>query len=117
MEKFRVRPGYKSKELLVEFWGEHRSARFPDIRSILAQGLRAKPERHPSLDAATIAIATDKYISFWQYENGEYELDDDIWAFFILAPENNAQVIADIERVLLESGEFTKEEADFSEYT
>ncbi|GGC90631.1 hypothetical protein [Halopseudomonas salina] len=117
MEKFRVRPGYKSKELLVEFWGEHRGASFPDVQSILAQGLHAKPARHPSLDAAAIAIATDEFVSFWRYENGEYELDDDIWAFFILAPENNVQVIADIERVLLASGEFTKEEADFSEYT
>jgi len=101
----------------VEFWGDHRGATFPDIQGILAQGLNAKPVRHPSLDTATIAIATDEFISLWRYENGEYELDDDIWALFILAAENNSQVISDIERVLLSTGEFSKEEADFSEYT
>ncbi|WP_445356280.1 hypothetical protein ACJJI5_11090 [Microbulbifer sp. EKSA008] len=117
MEKFRVRPGYKSKELLVEFWGEHRSKSFPDIQDILAEGLNAKPVKHPTLDTATISMATDEFITLWEYKNGEYELDDDIWAFFIYAPENNTQVIADIESVLLASGQFIKEKADFSEYT
>ncbi|WP_067223360.1 hypothetical protein [Marinomonas gallaica] len=117
MEKFRVRPGYKSKELLIEFWGDHRSEKFPDIQSILAQGLDAKPAKHPILDTATIAMATDEFIFLWKYKDGEYELDDDTWAFFIHAPDNNIQVISDIEKVLLASGQFIKEEADFSEYT
>ena len=116
MEKFRVRPGYKSEELLVEFWGDHRSEHFPDIQGILAKGLHAKPLKHPKLDAMTIAITTDQLISHWCYQQGEYELDDDIWAFFIHAPENNSQVISDIERVLLASGQFVKEEVDLNEY-
>ena len=62
-------------------------------------------------------MATDEFITLWKYKNGEYELDDDIWAYFIHASENNEQVIADIEEVLLASGQFIKEEADFSEYT
>ncbi|MGI5310797.1 hypothetical protein [Rheinheimera sp. WS51] len=117
METFRIRPGYKSKELLIEFWGDHRSQDFPDIQGILAKGLNAKPAKHPTLDTATIAMATDEFITLWKYKNGEYELDDDIWAYFIHASENNEQVIADIEEVLLASGQFIKEEADFSEYT
>jgi len=117
MEKFRVRPGYKSKELLIEFWGEHRSENFPDIQDILAHGLDAKPVKHPTLDTATIAMATDEFITLWKYKNGDYELDDDTWAFFIHAPDNNIQVISDIEKVLLASGQFIKEEVDFSEYT
>lgn len=116
MEKFRVRPCYKSKELLIEFWGEHRDIKFPDIEAILAQGLKAKQTEHPSLETASIAIATDQFISFWQYENGEYELNDDTWALFIHAPVNNAQVIADIKQVLISSGQFFKEEVDFDEY-
>jgi len=117
MEKFRVRPGYKSKELLIEFWGEHRSEKFPNIQGILAQGLDAQPAKHPTLDTATITMSTDEFITLWKYKNGEYELDDDTWAFFIHAPDNNIQVISDIEKVLLASGKFIKEEADFSEYT
>jgi hypothetical protein len=117
MEKFRVRPGHKSKELLIEFWGDHRSEDYPNIRKILEVGLSAKPKKHPSLDIVSIGLATDEFISLWEYENGIYELDDDIWAYFIMATDNNAQVISDVEQVLLKSGEFIKEEADFSKYT
>ncbi|PCI26772.1 MAG: hypothetical protein COB67_09815 [SAR324 cluster bacterium] len=117
MEKFSVRPAYKSKELLVEFWGDHRSETYPSIQKLLEKGLNSKSKRHPSLDTFRIAIATDEFISLWQYENGEYELDDDIWGCFILAPDNNTQIISDIERVLLASGKFMKEDVDFSEYT
>lgn len=117
MEKFRVRPGHKSDELLIEFWGDHRSKGYPNIQQILEVGLSAKPKKHPNLDTVSIGLATDEFISLWEYKNGEYELDDDIWAYFIMAPENNAQVINDIEQVLLSSGEFIKEDADFSQYT
>ncbi len=116
MEKYKVRPGYKSKELLVEFWGDHRGSHFPDIQGILADGLNAKPYKHLGLDTVEVAIATDEIIPLWTYENGEYQLDDDIWAFFIHARRNNAQVIADIDRVLSSSGKFVKEVADFTEY-
>ena len=117
MEKFRVCPCYKSEELLIEFWGDHRSQSYPNIQKILEVGLSAKPKKHLSLDTINIGLATDEFISQWEYKNGEYELDDDIWAYFIMATENNAQVISDIEQVLLKSGEFIKEDADFSEYT
>ena len=116
MEKFRIRPGYQSELLLVEFWGEHRSPKFPDIARILARGLKAKPAKHPFLDVASIALATDEFISIWEYDKGSYELCDDIWAYFIHAPKNNSQVMADIERILLKSGEFIKEEVDFDEF-
>ena len=117
MEKFRVRPGHKSTELLIEFWGDHRSEGYPNIQKILEVGLSAKSKKHPCLDVVSIGLATDEFISLWEYPNGVYELDDDIWAYFIMATNNNAQVINDIEQVLLKSGEFLKEEEDFSKYT
>ncbi|MBB1481668.1 MULTISPECIES: hypothetical protein [Pseudoalteromonas] len=124
MEKFLVRPGYKTEELLVEFLGDHREPQFPDIQEILVKGLKAEPDQlksfdptqYSSFDIATMAVAADEFLTFWKYSNGEYELDDDIWAFFIHAPKNNRQVISDIEGVLLASGKFIKEEVDFSQY-
>jgi hypothetical protein len=53
----------------------------------------------------------------WEYENGQYEIDEDIWALFILAPSNNAQIINDIESVLIESGMFEKEVVNHSKVT
>ncbi|WP_446441744.1 hypothetical protein [Pseudoalteromonas sp. 1181_04] len=44
MEKFLVRPGYKTEELLVEFLGDHREPQFPDIQEILVKGLKAEPD-------------------------------------------------------------------------
>ncbi|MDF2180424.1 hypothetical protein P2G88_19390 [Aliiglaciecola sp. CAU 1673] len=117
MEKFRVRPAYQSDDLLIEFRGDHRSRGYPNIRRILEVGLSSKPKKHPSIDTAMLGASTDEFISLWEYENGEYELDDDVWAYFILAPDNNARVISDIVEVLLKSGEFIREETDPNEYT
>lgn len=116
LEKFRVRPGYKSKELLVEFCGDHRVSSYPDISNLIQSALNAKPKEHPYIDTVHIGLATDQFISLWEYSNGEYELDDDTWGYFILAPRNNAQVIGDIEKALLQSGLFIKEEVDFADY-
>lgn len=116
LERFRVRPGYKSKDLLVEFCGDHRSSSYPNIANLLQNALNAKPKKHPVFDTVRIALATDVFISLWEYSNGEFELNDDTWAYFALAPNNNAQVIDDIERVLLQSGQFIKEEVDFADY-
>lgn len=115
-EKFKTRPGYKSKELLIEFCGDHRSPTYPNVASLLAIALNAKLKRHPILDTVRVGLATDEFISLWEYSNGEYELDDDIWSYFILAPNNNAQIVGDIERVLLQSGLFVKEQVDFEPY-
>ncbi len=114
--RFTVRPEYQGKRLLIEFLGDHRSADYPNIQAIVATGLGATPKHHPTLDVLSIGIATDEYISLWHYEKGDYELDDDTWGFFILAPNNNPAIIADIEAVLLASGAFRKLEVDFSEY-
>ena len=111
-----MRPGYQSKELLVEFRGDSRAKDFPNVAGILAKALDAKEEKHPVLDTIKIGLATDEFISYWTYRNGSYEIDDDTWCCFILAPKNNTQVIFDIERALLDTGLFVKEEVNFDDY-
>lgn len=116
METFALRPGYNSQKLLIEFYGDHRSDSYPNVPSLLAKGLQAKQHKHPTLDTARICISTDELISWWCYENGAYELDDDIWGLFIHAADNNAKIMSDVEKILLASGEFEKQVVDFSEY-
>ena len=111
-----MRPAYQSKELLAEFCGDHRAEGFPKLAQLLAQALDSKEQPHPVFDTPKIAMETDRFFSYWAYDKGTYEIDDDIWACFISAPQNNVQVIADIERVLLESGLFIREEIDFANY-
>ncbi|MBC3830970.1 hypothetical protein H8K33_05585 [Undibacterium amnicola] len=116
LEKFRVRPGYKSRELLVEFCGDHRSSSYPNIANLLQDALNAKLKKHPVYDTVRIGLATDEFITLWEYSNGEFQLNDDTWGYFAFAPNNNALVIEDIERVLLQSGRFVKEGVDFADY-
>jgi hypothetical protein len=114
--RFRVRPGYHSENLLVEFCADNRAADFPDVAELLRQALRSQRKKHPSFDEANIAMTLDRFIGFWSYPGGTYEIDDDIWGLFVRAEENNRQVIAEVERALLATGQFVKEDVDFADY-
>ncbi len=107
---FSVRPAYHSEELLIEFWGETHSPDYPKLGIILATALKACPRD----DLSKSSFDTSAYA--WEYANGSYLIDKDNWAIFILAPQNNAQIMADIEQVLLSSGLFFKNEVDFKDY-
>lgn len=116
--RFRVRPGYHSKELLIEFCGDHRASDFPDLHRLLSSILKAE-SRRPSqaeIGLAQAGAIVDDFWFFKTYPGGSFEVNDDIWGLFIHARENNHKVISDIESALLESGKFVKEEVDFSKY-
>jgi len=93
VEKFKVRPGFQSEKLLIEFCGDHRNEAYPNIHNILEMTLLAKSIKHPSLDTLHIAITTDEFITFWEYPNGRFELDDDIWKKLILACISNLNLL------------------------
>jgi hypothetical protein len=116
MEIFRLRAGYKTKEFLIEFCGNHRDKNFPNVARLLKLGLSSKRNRFFK-DMQENIYNFDGFISTWEYRNGCYELDNDIWTLFIHAPDNNDIIISDIEKALLDSGEFEKEEVGFNEYT
>lgn len=113
--KFLARPGYHTQELLVEFCGDHRVPEYPDVPAILEQALQAQM-KPVSPETSLVGIATDCYSTSWSYPGGEYQVDEDTFGLFIHAPENNRTIMADLEKVLVESGLFLKEEVDFSNY-
>ncbi|ENZ77347.1 MULTISPECIES: hypothetical protein [Ralstonia] len=115
--RFRVRPVYHGSDLLVEICDDHRVAGFPNVAAVLQEALDAVQERHPeNLDDPEVALSQDRYFGYWKYAGGRYEIDDDIWGLFVSAPVDNRAVIADVERALLASGKFVKEEVDFGLY-
>jgi hypothetical protein len=115
--RFRVRPGYQSPDLLVELMGDHRAPGFPDLSASLRDQLGASRVPHPEgLDDGNFDWIEGRRISFWTYPGGSYEIDDDIWGLFVSANENNAAVIADIERALLKTGFFEKQSVDFDQF-
>lgn len=114
---FWVRPAYHGDELLIEFRGDHREAGFPNVAEILRDALRSSKVPHPKgLDDRHIALVHDRAISFWTYDGGNYEIDDDTWGLFVSAPDNKKSVIADIERALISTGRFAKEAVDFDQF-
>jgi hypothetical protein len=115
--RFLVRPVYHGDELLIEVLGDHRSQGFPSVAEILREALLAVREPHPdNLDDPRIAMAQDRFFSYWAYPGGHYEIDDDTWGLFVLAKAGNGGVIADLEQALLGSGKFVKENVDFAQF-
>ncbi|KWF24668.1 hypothetical protein [Burkholderia pseudomultivorans] len=113
--RFRVRPVFHGSDLLVEVLDDHRAADFPDVAAILQDALHSARVPHPDgLDDPTVALSQDRYFSYWTYDRGRYEIDDDIWALFVTASTDNASVVADIERALVSTGKFAKEDVDAS---
>jgi len=115
-ERIRVRPGYRSKNLLIEFCGDHRAVGFPNVGEILKRALNASPVKLFNADRIKAAIATDCYIGYWTYVNGNYQIDDDTWCLWVECRENNQQVIGDVENALIQSGLFVKDEVNFEDY-
>jgi hypothetical protein len=113
---FKVRPGYPGKHLLIEIGGDHRADGFPDLGNILQEALAATGQPHPEIDAAHIGLSMDRFISYWTYAEGSYEIDDDIWGLCVTAQTNHAKIIADIEQALLRHGRFVKEPVDFVDH-
>ena len=108
--RFSVRPAYHSHELLIEFWGEPHSPDYPRLQKVLAEALNA----HRCDDLSESSFDTWTYA--WKYANGSYLIDIDTWSVFILAPQNNAQVISEIVQALVASGVFIQIEVDFKQY-
>lgn len=114
-ERFKIRPGYGSKLLLVEFCGDHRSDAFPHVAAILQAALQAEALPATS-DEVDRALATDCHTGSWRYAKGRYLIDDDTWGLWIHCEENNREVVGDIEQALLACGLFIKDEVDFDGY-
>lgn len=115
--RFRVRPVYHGSDLLVEILDDHRAADFPDIAEILRDALHAVRLAHPDgLDDPHVVLSQDRYFSYWTYDRGDYEIDDDIWGWCATAPVNNRVIVADIERALLATGRFINEPVDFGKF-
>ena len=104
---FRVRPAYRTSHLLIELCGDHRAPDYPDVARLLAAALGATQHPHPP-GATTIMMATDQYVSTWSYAGGCYEIDDDVFGYFIMASDGDPAVIADIGRALVAGGGFVR---------
>ncbi|MCP4138513.1 MAG: hypothetical protein GY754_46575 [bacterium] len=120
MERFIVRPGYGSDELLIEFIGYDDSYDYPSIWSIIGSALNSKIINVEALDDIDrdreIIWPEESQVQTFSYINGEYSFVIDYGSVTIFAENNNSVIIKDIENALLQSGRFIKEDVDFSKY-
>ncbi|WP_423394376.1 hypothetical protein [Burkholderia sp. LMG 21824] len=115
--RFRIRPVFHGSNLLVEILDDHRAADFPDVAAILRDALHAVRVPHPhGLDEPAVTLSHDQFFSYWTYARGAYEIDEDLWGLFVTATRDNVSIIADIERALLSTGKFVKEDVDFGKF-
>ena len=110
MYKYKLRPGYKSSELLIEFFIK---AANDDFKNTLFQALESLNLQQKGL---TNLWMNDEVLIEFESNHGFFEISIDIWdGVFIMSP-NNQDVIIKIDEILSKHNKFTKLEVDFSAY-
>jgi len=110
MYKYKLRPGYKSSELLIEFFIK---AANDDFKNTLFQALESLNSQQKG---ATNLWMNDEVLIQCDCELGSFEISLDIWdGVFIMSP-NNQGVIFKIDEILSKHNKFIKLEVDFSAY-
>ncbi len=108
MHKYKVRPGYGSDKLLIEFGMVGTDKQFASaLHSVLkSNDVKAgKREDFIFLERANMTSPA-----------GPFRLEGDEWHFVWIHAQDNQDAIHFMDRILQESGLFEKEEVDFNEY-
>lgn len=107
---YKLRPGYSSKELLLDF----NANQLPDQ---LQQDLITILENNGfKLDGVSDLWVNDELQFKYKSNNGLVILSRDIWDFFFIIGENNQADILELDKLLLNNPLFKKLEVDFSRY-
>lgn len=108
--KYKLRPGYKSKALLIEFFsGVEKDVFEMDINLALS-------EIEPEMIKAEDLWMNDEVLYFYNSKIGTYTLSKDNWNNAFITSEENQNGIIAIEQLLMKSQKFEKIEVDFDEY-
>ena len=110
MYKYKLRPGYKSSELLIEF--NLKSANNEFFESLYQALKSCGLQKRSTTD---LWMNEEVLIEFGSIF-GDFELSIDIWDdVFIMSP-NNQGVIIKIDEILSKNSAFTKQKVNFDVY-
>ena len=108
MHRYKVRPGYGSKNLLIEFsTSADRNVFRHDIRSVF--------ERAGATPADSELIGMEVFDHF-DSPAGSFTLNEDDWGLFWIFAEENQSAISLLDKHLKDDPKFDRESADFSKY-
>jgi hypothetical protein len=88
------------------FHGDNWGFFFPDVKGILAKGLKPCHWADKSEGMTTYSIATDEYHDTLQCEDGEVHVIDDSYGLLLCIEKKNAELLSRVEKVLQASGRF-----------
>jgi len=110
MYKYKLRPGYKSSDLLIEFCIKSANDEFIESLYKAISGINVKQL------GTTDLWMNDEVLIELESDFGHFEISIDIWdGVFVMSPNNQA-VVLKIDEILSKHNKFTKLTVDFDEY-
>ena len=108
MHSYKVRPGYRSDKLLIEFGPSSSDEQFiADLKALFAaQGCRKRGAED------IVFLVTTTFDS----PSGLFQLDHDEWGFVFLHADGNQAAIHYLDKILQSSGRFKREHVHFRDY-
>lgn len=107
---YRLRPGYGSDKLLLEFILDSSDTEFVKDLLTTLQDIR------PIIDTVTDLWMNDEVLFDVSSTQGAFLLSKDIWDFAFITAEENQSCLKLIDSVLSNNRLFEKEEVDFKNY-
>lgn len=108
MHSYKVRPGYGSDKLLIEFSSDSSDNKFvADLRTVL---------RGAGLVSHSKEDHIFNFIAHFESPVGPFDIDNDEWGYVWIYADANQDAIHFMDHLLQRSGLFKKEEVDYKEY-
>ena len=107
---YRLRPGYGSDKLLLEFILGSSDTEF--IKDLLT----ALKDISPVIDSVADLWMNDEVLFSMSSTQGAFLLSKDIWDFAFITAEENQSCLKLIDSILSNNSLFEKEEVDFKNY-
>jgi hypothetical protein len=108
--KYKLRPGYKSKELLIEIFSGVENEDFAsDFKHTL---IEIEPELIKKVDV----WVNDEILYHFNSKIGKYTISSSNWDFVLINADDNQNGIIAIDQILMKNPKFEKIEADFDEF-
>lgn len=108
MHSYKIRPGYGSDKLLIEFGSSSSDEQFiADLKALFAAHECRKQSTEDMVFCMTITFDSP---------SGLFQMDHDEWGFVFLQADRNQAAIHYLDEVLQSSGRFKREQVDFRDY-
>jgi hypothetical protein len=110
MYNYRIRLGYGSDKLLIEFVkGVRKDTFLIDLKEALSQ-------INMELESTEDLWMNDEVLFHVNSSEGKFDLSKDVWDCAFITTEENQECINRIDDILNKNEHFIRDEVDFSEY-